>query len=257
MKPRTPLRLTISFSLALCPAIAGVIYSNGPLVTHPGQGAGGADASALQASLGMSALGFGAAQSLGYRVADDFTVPATGWTISSVTLYGYQTGAPTSPSTFTGVTLRIWDGPPGVAGSVVVWGDTVTNRLVSSSWSGIYRVVDYDLTATKRPIMANVAAVGITLGPGTYWLDWDFSGSGSYPGPWVPPITILGQTTTGNARQFDGQNWYYIFDSGTNTQQGLPFEINGSVGVVPEPSTLALVGLGVAAIGLARRGRTR
>ncbi len=36
-----------------------VLYDNGPLVTHPGGGAGGADASAVQTALAMTLYGVG------------------------------------------------------------------------------------------------------------------------------------------------------------------------------------------------------
>ena len=58
---------------------AAVLYDNGTLVTHPGGGAGGLNASAVQTALGNSTYGFGHAISAGLRVADDFTVPAGGW----------------------------------------------------------------------------------------------------------------------------------------------------------------------------------
>ncbi len=46
-------------------------------------------------------------------------------------------------------------------------------------------------------------------------------------GPWVPPVTILGQTTTGNALQFTSV-WAPAIDTGIGTQQGLPFLILGA-----------------------------
>ncbi len=124
-----------------------VLYDNGPLVTNPGAGAGGADASALQTALGLSTYGFGNQVSAGNRVADDFTVGGSGWLIGNITFFGYQTGS-TTTSTFTAVNLRIWDGPPNVGTSMVVFGDTTTNRLVSSTWTNIYRVLDTALTDT-------------------------------------------------------------------------------------------------------------
>jgi len=60
---------------------------------------------------------------------------------------------------------------------------------------------------------------------GTYWLDWQTGGSGA-SGPWAPPISMLGVTTTGNAIQFDGASWTALVDVGT---QGLPFVIEGVV----------------------------
>lgn len=201
-----------------------LLYDNGPLVTHPGDGAGGADASALQTALLMSTYGFGNQVSAGNRVADDFTVTGSGWLIDTITFFGYQTGSSTN-STFTAVNLQIWDGPPNEPGSMIVFGDPVTNRMISSEWSNMYRVLDTALTATDRPVMANVVEVSTFLPPGTYWLDWQADGTLT-SGPWAPPISILGQTTTGNALQWTGA-WAPLIDTGSGTVQGLPFIITG------------------------------
>jgi hypothetical protein len=206
-----------------------LLYDSGPVVTHPGGGAGGADASAVQTALLMSVYGFGHALSTGYRVADDFTVTdAGGWDIDSFVFGAYQTGSGTT-STINHVNVRIWDGDPS-AGGTVIWGDTTTNRLATTGWSNIYRVLDTALTDTQRPIMYVEATVGTTLPPGTYWIDWQVGGSGA-SGPWAPPISILGQTTTGNALQYDPATttWNPLIDTGSSAQQGLPFEVQGLV----------------------------
>jgi hypothetical protein len=69
-----------------------VLYDNGPLVTHPGGGSGGADASALQTALGLTIYGFGHQAPLNYRMADDFVIsdPA-GWQVDTITFFAYQT----------------------------------------------------------------------------------------------------------------------------------------------------------------------
>ncbi len=212
-----------------------VLYDNGPLVNSPGTGVGGADESVLQTvSLSMDTLGFGHQVVNGNRMADDFTVPPGGnWTIDEIVFYAYQTGSPIT-STITQVNLRIWDGEPGNGGSVI-WGDTSTNVMVSTTWSGIYRVTETTTgVAVDRPIMASTANVGgLSLPPGTYWLDWQAGGAlGS--GPWAPPVTVNGQATTGNGLQSltdNGVTWAPALDSGTGTpRQGLPFLIMGSSG---------------------------
>ncbi len=207
-----------------------VLYDNGPLVTHPGGGAGGADASALQTTLGLNTIGFGHQFATGNRMADDFTVTdAAGWQVDSITFFAYQTGS-TTTSTLTGLYVQIWSGAPNAGGSVV-WGDLTTNRLASTTWSNIYRVTDTTLTDTIRPIMASVATIGTTLAPGTYWLDWMTDGSLA-SGPWAPPISIVAQTTTGNALQYTTSSgaWGPAIDGGTGTpQQGMPFIIAGEV----------------------------
>ncbi|GAB4579976.1 MAG: hypothetical protein Fur0022_27150 [Anaerolineales bacterium] len=214
---------------------SGVLYDNGPLVTHPGGGAGGADASALQTALSMSVYGFGHAVSSGFRVSDDFTVPSGGWTLDQVLFYAYQTGS-TTTSTITSVNLRIWDGPPNAGGNII-WGDTTTNVMSGSTWSNIYRVEDITLTDANRPIMVNTVELGgLHLPAGTYWLDWQTDGT-LISGPWAPPISIMGEITTGNALQFDTATWNPLLDTGTATQQGLPFQI---IGVAEPPACTTL-----------------
>jgi hypothetical protein len=167
-------------------------------------------------------------------MADDFTIPAGGnWSIDEIVFYAYQTGAPTT-STITEVNLRIWDGEPGNGGTVI-WGDNTTNIMVNTMWSGIYRVSETTTgVATDRAIMANTVNVGgLSLPPGTYWLDWQSNGTlGS--GPWAPPININGQAVTGNGLQSladNGATWGPANDGGTGApQQGLPFLIMGNSG---------------------------
>ena len=217
--------------------VQAVLYDNGPLVTHPGGGYSGADASALQTALGMTIYGFGNQYLNGNHMADDFEVtdPA-GWNIQQVTFFAYQTGTYGFPpvSTITGLYFQIWDGPPNDPGSAVVFGDMVTNRLASTSWPGVYRVLDTDMLNQQRPPMANVGTAGVVLPPGTYWLDWMTDGSLA-SGPWAPPISILGQTTTGNALQYTSTGWAAAVDG--TWQQGMPFVIEGEVAGPPPDLT--------------------
>ena len=221
------------------------LWDNGPLITHPGGGAGGADFSMLQTDLAMNTLGFGHQFASDIHIADDFEVGAGGWNIDSIDFFAYQTNSG-NQSTITGLYVRIWDGSPDDGGSNVVWGDLTTNLMVSTAWANMYRGSALD--ATNRPVMQSQAAIGTQLAAGTYWLEWMSDGTGA-SGPWAPPISILGQTTTGNGLQYYLSAWGPANDSGTLTQQGFPFLIDGSV--VPAPGALALLGLA----GLARRRR--
>lgn len=209
------------------PACGSQLYTNGPWVTATGTGPGGADLSVLDTAAGNSIFGFGHAVSGGFRVADEFVVPAGGWTLNCAVLYAYQTGS-TTTSTMTAVNVRIWDGQPGAVGSNIVFGDTTTNRMISSTWTNAYRVADNAISGTTRPIMAQTVNFGgLNLAAGTYWLDFQTGGSLA-SGPWAVPITIAGQTVTGNGVQFDGTAWNPLVD-GANAQ-GLPFLLLGPVG---------------------------
>lgn len=210
-------------------ASAQLIYDNGPLVNGPGQGLGGADASYIETATGLSTFGFGHATSTGYRIADDFEIPAGAtWHIDSLIFFAYQTGS-TTTSTITDLSWAIWDASPATGGNIIA-GDQTANDLDGSYWSNIYRTQEADLQNIQRPVMANrVATVGqLTLGSGTYWLDWQTGGSLS-SGPWAPPITINGVAATGNGLQFDGTTWTDVLDGATSDPQGFPFLIYGTV----------------------------
>lgn len=207
---------------------ATLLDTRSGLITGVGTGAGGADVSMLQtASLSMTSLGasvFGT-----FRLAENFVVPAGGWTIDKITTYAYQTGS-TTTSTMTAFNFRVWNGVPDAMGSTVVFGDTTTNRLTATSFTNIYRVTETTLTATNRPIMAvEAGGLSLTLPAGTYWLDWQTSGSLA-SGPFAPLLTTIGQTVTGDAVQFNGTTWNGIVDAGVaNSFQGLPMTITGVV----------------------------
>ena len=207
-----------------------VLYDNGSFITSFGDGPGDSDVSLLQdVSLGFEAFGFGVFKSgeEDSRVADDFTVNSTtGWTIDKVVFFAYQTESGTD-STITGVNFRIWDGRPGDSSSNIIFGDTTTNRLIETNWTGVYRYSE-DTVDTTRPVMNVVGQAGIELIPGTYWIDWQIEGS-LPSGPWQPPITIIGETTTGNARQWSSESWGPLVDLGTGTSQGAPFLLQGYV----------------------------
>lgn len=149
-----------------------VIYESGPLLTGVGTGVGGADESILQSvSLGMSTLGFGHQWALGYWIADAFEVPAgETWDIDQITFFAYQTGSPTQ-STITGVYFEIREFD--VAGPVV-GGDMAINALVSTDWTGMYRVTETTTgVSADRPIMANVCSLDpVSLGEGIYTIVW-------------------------------------------------------------------------------------
>ncbi len=142
-----------------------ILFNNGPLITGT-CAASGANESFLDSGIGLSNYGWNANLALNYTLADDFTIPVgQNWVLESADVYAYQTGSSTVP-TITEVYIRIWNGIPGGVGSAVIWGDLVTNRMISASFSGIYRL---DVTCnTERPIMVmNVDLQNQSLGAGT------------------------------------------------------------------------------------------
>lgn len=209
--------------------VAGaIIYTNGPYFSVAGGGFGGADLSMLETTtLGMNTLGAGHQTASGNRIADDWVVTES-VEVTSIDFYAYQTGS-TTTSTITGVTLLVWDGDPSDPASSVIFGDDAISAMINTEWSGAYRASETDQQGSTRPIMrSTVETPGLTLTPGTYWLDWDADGSLS-SGPWAPPIAILGQSNTGNAKQSIAGVWQDLVDSGNFEPQGLPYDVTGTV----------------------------
>lgn len=229
-----------------------VLYDNGPVFNSPGTGAGGANESILSDPLDI--FGFGCQVVAGNQVAEDFVVPSgTTWTINSIDFFSYQTGS-TLTSTINGAYVQIWNGRPGDPGSVVVWGNLATNVLGTTTFANIYRVLAAN-GGVARPIMKVTAnTAGLSLGTGTYWVEWTLTGTLS-SGPWAPPL-VTGSNTTGNARQFittGGPLWQDCL-SGTAPDifaQGLPFVLNGTsvAPTIPTLSEWGLILLGLCLLG--------
>lgn len=181
-----------------------------------------------------------------YRFADDFTVPAGGWRLDEAAIFAYQTGAVDAGSPFAAVNLRIWNGRPGDVGSAVVFGDTTTNRMTSSSLTNLRRVfnsVALPLAAVpdeSKPIReTRVNLGGVQLAPGTYWLDWQYTTADASREAFTPAVTIAGARSTpgANARQFKttptGGQWADVIDTGkpasaADLSQEFPFILFGA-----------------------------
>src|SRR5690554_1627482 len=198
---------------------ATVVYDNGPHVNMPGT----PDLSILEsATLGMDTYGANITHP-SFSIADDFELVAE-TEITGVSAYAYQTGATTT--TINEIYVTIWDGDPS-GGGAVVWGDQTTNVFDSAEEVNAYRVLETDQGARNRIIQkVNASISGLILDAGTYWLEYSMKGTAS-SGPWQPPIAILGEATTGDALQKVSTGWQPWLDSGTNTPQGLPFQIEG------------------------------
>lgn len=180
-----------------------------------------------------------------YRFADDFIVSATGgWRIDAVAVFAYQPGHSAAGSPFSAANLRIWDGPPGDPQSAVVFGDTDTNRLISSQATNLYRVFNTVIAPlggspdeSKRIWETHISAGGITLPLGVYWLDWQYSSADPDGEAFSPPVTVIASrgVANWNAQQFRtdaGGAWVAALDTGkppvaADVPQDFPFIIIG------------------------------
>jgi PEP-CTERM motif len=214
---------------------AAVIYNNGPVVPTPG------GVSILSAP--YTTFGFGDNTATGLGVADDFVVPAGAtWNISSIDLYGYQTGA-------VGFTFQqaTWS---------LLAGDANTGTVIASGVTGVtnggligYRAQASTPTDTARAIYnVQVDVPDFSVTAGTYWLRWSLTGTG-ISGPWQPPTS---NNAPGNARQLTSTSaglYATLIETGSGQTPTLPFTLNGTVTtVVPEPGTWALMLAGAAGV---------
>lgn len=206
--------------------IAQVLRDNGPLLTTPGNGPGGTDTSAVQTGANQTTTGYTAAAPSGTRVADDFVVPASGWLVTGIRLFAFQTDASPTDLGVSGVSLQIRDAAPGQPGSDVVFSYA---GAATVSFSNLYRVVGARVADDRRPIARiSLDGLSIALPPGTYWLDWQVQGTRA-TGPYVPPVTFAGQAGSGNAMQFRGGSWAPI---SAGAGEELPFILLG--GALPD-----------------------
>jgi hypothetical protein len=219
---------------------APVLWSNGPLATGAVTSSGNVSAPAgtqwAEVQFGDGSAG-ASTHAGSFHLADDFTITAAGgWQIDDVTVYAYLSGntPPTSP--FTAGYIQIWTGAPNAPGSTVVFGDFTTNRLVSSTFSNLYRIFNTvnATSGTTRPIYANTLSVGTTLPPGTYWVEYaTVVNSTPATAHFAPNTTIVGSKwpAVANGMQLATGTgvWTTIRDGNPAMAMDFPFVIRGQV----------------------------
>jgi hypothetical protein len=251
-----PIALLFATSLAIgAPAQAATLLNSANLITNNGAGYNGANVSQLP----TTATAYGFTASNGLRLAQSFTVTESAWSIEAISVMAYLSspaGAPTT-SPFSGISINIWDQAPGLTGSRTLAASTT---LSSSNWSGIYRTANgtSNLTNSLRPIMNLTAGFNnLTLTPGTYWVDYAFSGTSASGvtnafSPYLLTTNPAG-IQTGDARQFNGTSWSTIVTSTANQGASLPLTITGSRSTTSIPTPALLPGMIAFGVSLWRR----
>lgn len=241
-------RIAILALAAISSTAFGQLWSQNDLANNVGVGPAGGDMSNLETN--ENTFGYGNQIVNGNLIADDFTVGAGGWNITSLRFYTYQTGA-TAPS-ITGVNFAI---DSDLTNVTLTPAATITN-----TWTNVYRAVAGDFTSTNRRIQqVDVTGLNINLAAGTYWLKWSLSGTVA-SGPWQPHIPGSLATYGNNGQQsLAGGPFAAVFsDSGAAVPSigaDMPFEIYGDA--VPEPATMTLLALGAAGIVARRRKNSK
>ncbi|MFC7356355.1 T9SS type A sorting domain-containing protein [Jejudonia soesokkakensis] len=204
-----------------------LLWENGPLFNQ----AGPPNRSILQNdTFGSNTLGGGVSGD--FRIADNFTLDEAS-SITQIDVYGYQTGAPTTPASIIGVTIQIWDGDPSDASNNVIYGDATTNVMDSAIFSDTFRESEANPGDNRAIQRVTATFTDLTLDAGTYWLDWNFIGDSGFSGPWQPPVAEALGTEPGGGNALQGNAGVYtgfIDDGGDGSVMyhlDAPFELYG------------------------------
>lgn len=195
------------------------------LVTHENAGYNnGWNISSLHSGLGT--LGFAADKDNGYKVMDKFTC----YEAFYLRFYLYEGATPFS--TINGAYITIYDGDPLSGGNVIAGGDD-ENRFFRGGNANIYRVAENDFSDVSRPIFyvdVEILELAENYEEKTFWFVASFTGTLNSDAAQVHvvPQTILGETTTGEARIYSPTTgWQPMLDENTQTQQGIAVETLG------------------------------
>lgn len=214
-----------------------VLFNNGPIANSIGSGPNGSDVSIMPSILHNAGYTTSKVNTSGfeYRVADDFIVDAPMWQIDSIEFFGF-TGSDALDQVFDKYTIQIWQGEPGDPTSRLIWGDEVTNRVMGSKFSGVYR----EYASGYYPIISNMCSVsGLVLPEGHFWIDWNARAVPNSAEALTPPVVKGNEVWFGNARSAMSHEWIDIED--TYFSQALPFVIYGSA--VKDPKDVAAAGI--------------
>ena len=217
-------------------AAAQIRYDNGPLLTSPNICTAPPVGMISETQLTNTTTGFLVDRDNEARLADDFVVgDLNGWNVTGFVFYAYENGQGPTGNQFNHVNIRIWNGQPGLAGSTILFGDTLTNRFSGWTFANVYRVYRSGiLCSTDRAVCAIRCTIPeLMLPQGAYWVDWQIGSPSSLSGPWAPPVTISGLAGKpgANAVGFVPATgvWAQTADTFSGVTQDFPFQVLGTI----------------------------
>ncbi len=239
-----------------------LLHSNGTFVTNPTGGTNAIAGLPISRADGFnvpgstflfSTTGVNATNNIGTWLAEDFTVPeGQVWTIETLTFYAFQTSQ-TTP-TVTSIRVNLWDAAPYSPTSpgpvpdplpepllsaplelIPVAGPLVAHRQSPSSSSTVRPVFPYTVTLPSGDS-------AVTLGAGTYWVQFNFTGASSpSPNVFTPLISPRDQVAVHNCRllnSIDGSSsgpriWFegregFVAGQADGRAYSVAFEVRGS-----------------------------
>jgi len=171
-------------------------------------------------------IGFNTTMPMG-RIAEDFVVDGPSPVLLDAIAWPvFMPGTPQEAG-LAAAFVRIWDGPPGLG--LPIAGDMVTNRLVSTDFSGIYRVREdaNDPTNAIKDAYIDMSWAP-PLGPGHYWIE--FAALGEVPGMPVMTPTTVWHSPEDNALGFNPNfnQWQPLRDQFSQRQVSVPVRFYGA-----------------------------
>ncbi len=209
------------------PAMGQLLYNNGDINAQPGGCAGG-----MYSQIEPPGTLFGNNTiAASFHQADDFTVP-TGetWTLTELEWQLYQTSSATTDP-IVSVFIQVWDTTP-ITGGTPAFGNLTTNRLLSSAFSGVYRVTT---TVTDCARAIKTARIDMSWLPplpeGTYWIQIASNGNPAFSGPWANH-KVPRDIANDNSRFFTVATaaWAANLDAGYGAGWDYPFKLYGTSG---------------------------
>ena len=188
-----------------------ILYSNGNLITNPGEGYNGSD---------ISVSSFATA---GYTInknvylLDNFTVPYGGWNIFSFEFFIYQSAGSEITTPIVDATFQLFAGNLSFyQDAISIYGDNITNVCcLSHSFTGIYRISKgSSFDDIKRKIYSlEINMQDLFLDSGSYFFKISLSSTSGV-------IFYPHLSKSGNAIQFTSKTYL-------NLHTELPFYIHG------------------------------